>query len=61
MHENHREGVTVLKQGDKYECAACRSSWPAMTTIEAYHNYGRANIQHPGKRCYEVTNELHGE
>lgn len=32
----------------------CGAQWPAMTTIEAYRNYLKANKEHPGRSCEET-------
>lgn len=35
-------------------CPVCRSSWPALTTVEAFNNYRRAHRLHPDVDCREV-------
>jgi len=33
------------------KCLLCGSCWPAMVTLEAYHNYKRRAEKHPGMNC----------
>lgn len=66
MGKQSVEDYLLYEGKKKYAtCDKCKSVWPTSTTTEAYKNYLRATLTHPGEKCTnfqeDVVNKDHDE